>query len=244
MTDIHCHILDGVDDGAYCLSDSVEMARIASESGTRFIVATPHANAPGMPENAWDDAFTQKLAALNAALTKEHIPVTVLSGQEIFCAGGVLPRLRSGALITLNASRYVLIEFDFPARSEAIMDQCEELIAAGYVPVIAHPERYEALKEDEQIAYILKKMGCLLQLNKGSLFGAFGRGAQNTAHGFLSGGLADIVASDAHSPYMRTPFMADAHEMVSEFYSLDYAELLFRENPGLLIENKDIEVIY
>ena len=244
MTDIHCHILDGVDDGAYCLSDSVEMARIAYESGTKFIAATPHANAPGLPENAWDDSFNEKLAELNNALLKQGIPVTVFPGQEIFCAGGILSRLQNGTFITLNASRYVLIEFDFFARAEALTDQCEELIAAGYVPVIAHPERYEALKEDEQTGYILKKMGCLLQLNKGSLFGAFGRGAQNTAHGFLSGGLADIVASDAHSPYMRTPFMADAHEMVSEFYSLDYADLLFRENPGLLLENKEIEVIY
>ena len=86
---------------------------------------------------------------------------------------------------------------------------------------------------NDQTAYRLKKRGCLLQANSGSLFGAFGRTSQNTVHGLLSESLIDFIASDAHSPYVRTPFLADAHEMVSDMYSLDYADILFRENPEL-----------
>ncbi|MBQ6118685.1 MAG: tyrosine protein phosphatase [Clostridia bacterium] len=244
MIDIHCHILDGVDDGSYCLPESVEMARIACESGTRTIVATPHANAPGTSGNAWGETLGKKLATLNEKLQTERIPVRVCPGQEVYCAGDVVSLLRKGSVITLNASRYLLIEFDFFAHSDTILDQCDELIAAGTVPVIAHPERYEALKENEQTAYRLKRRGCLMQLNSGSLFGVFGRSAQRTAHDFLAESLADFIASDAHSPYVRTPFMADAHEMVSEMYSLDYAELLFRENPLLLVNGKEIKTFY
>lgn len=240
MIDIHCHILDGVDDGSYCVSDSVEMARVAMEGGTRAIVATPHACAPGLPENAWGEALQSKLRKLNEALAAARMDLRILPGQEIFCDEDIVPRLKSGELIPLNGSRYVLIEFDFYARSEAILDTADTLCAEGWTPVIAHPERYEAIKEDEQNAYRLKRLGCLLQLNKGSLFGDFGRGAQNASHGLLSGSLADFIASDAHSPYVRTPFLADGHEMVSELYSLDYADLLFRVNPERLIENKQI----
>lgn len=244
MIDIHCHILDGVDDGSYCLAESVEMARIAVESGTRLIVATPHANTPGAEKNVWGAALVNKLASLNRQLKAENVPLTVCAGQEVFSEGDVVSLLRSGAVITLNSTRYLLIEFDFYERTEAILDRCDALIAAGVVPVIAHPERYEALKENEQTAFLLKRKGCLLQLNSGSLFGDFGRTAQNAAHGLLAESLADFIASDAHSPYVRTPYLADAHEMVSEMYSLNYAELLFRINPGLLIRDKEIKAFY
>ena len=244
MIDIHCHILDGVDDGAYCLPESVEMARIALESGTRQMIATPHTNAPGMDFNAWGEKLTQKLDTLNAAIRGAGISLTVLPGQEVYCAGNVLSFLRSGDVVTLNGSRYLLIEFDFYARSDVLLDECEALSAAGIVPVVAHPERYEALKENEQTVYRLKRRGCLLQLNAGSLFGAFGRTAQSVAHSLLSESLADFIASDAHSPYVRTPYMADAHEMVSGMYSPDYADLLFRENPDLLVRDREIGTYY
>ena len=244
MIDIHCHILDGVDDGSYCLPESVEMARIAYESGTRQIVATPHANTPGGEPNAWGEMLEGKLYTLNDAIAKARIPLTVLPGQEVFCAGDVAGLLNAGEIITLNGSRYLLIEFDFYARSDTLVDECEALLAEGVVPVVAHPERYEAIREDEETAFRLKRRGCLLQLNAGSLFGDFGRSAQSAAHDLLSESLADFIASDAHSPYVRTPFIADAHEMVSEMYSLDYAELLFRENPALLVQDGDIKAFY
>ena len=244
MVDIHCHILDGVDDGSYCLPESIEMARVAFDSGTRMIVATPHANIPGTDGNAWDETFEQKVDILNERLEEEQIPLTVCPGQEVFASGNLPALLERGDIITLNHSRYLLVEFDFYSRSDTIIDHCDALLAAGVVPVIAHPERYEALKENEKTAYRLKRRGCLLQLNSGSLFGAFGHSSQRTAHNLLSESLADFIASDAHSPYVRTPFIADAHEMVSDMYSLDYAELLFRDNPRQLVDDGDIKAYY
>ena len=244
MIDIHCHILDNVDDGAFCLSESVEMARIAREGRTDRIIATPHVNIPGEPEIDWGPVFKEKLPALNERLRQERVPVTVYPGHEVFCDGDLLGMLRHGTISTLNGSRYLLIEFDFYERAETILDRCRELLAAGVVPVVAHPERYEAMKEDEQIAYRLKKRGCLLQLNSGSLYGVFGASSQHTAHTFLADSLADFIASDAHSPFVRTPFMADAHEIVSEMYSPEYADLLFDDNPASVLVNREIKGFY
>ena len=240
MTDIHCHILFGVDDGSDCLAESVEMARIAYDSGTRTIAATPHANIPGSVENEWGQLMEDRLAQLNAALKKEGIDLAVVPGQEVFAAGELVQRVKSGALITLNRSRYLLTEFDFYERSDFILETCDALLSEGIVPVIAHPERYDAVQSDEDLVISLRSLGCLFQLNKGSLFGAFGDAAQETAHKMLYDTYADFVASDAHSPYMRTPFLADGHEMVSEVYEPDYADLLFRENPALLLADKEI----
>lgn len=240
MIDIHCHILSGVDDGSYCLSESVEMARVAVESGTTDIIATPHTNAPGIDLNAWDDSFDAALSELNSALEKDRIPLKIHPGSEIYFTPGVLQMLKTGEAMTLNRSRYFLIEFDFYSREQTILDQCEMAASSGLVPVVAHPERYAAVQEDVQTAYRMKRMGCLLQLNSGSLFGAFGRGAQTAANEMLGDTLADFIASDAHSPYMRSPFIADAHEMVSDVYSIDYSDLLFSWNPGLVLADKEI----
>ena len=244
MIDIHCHILYGTDDGSSCLSESVEMARIAFESGTDKIVATPHANAPGTDGNAWGERLETRLKKLNAAIKESGVPIDVLPGQEVFCAGDMIKKRRTGEIVTLNGSRYMLIEFDFYARTQTILDHCDALRSDGVVPIVAHPERYEALKENEQTAFRLKRNGCLLQLNCGSLFGAFGRTAQRTAHGFLSENLADFIASDAHSPYIRTPFMADAHEMVCDMYDPAYADLLFRINPGAVLKDRAVKAYY
>ncbi|MCR5041243.1 MAG: exopolysaccharide biosynthesis protein [Clostridia bacterium] len=240
MIDIHCHIIFDVDDGSSCLAESLEMAAIANESGTDTIIATPHANAPGMETNEWGEQFARKLFTLNETLRSRKIPVTVLSGQEIFCEGDVAGMLARGALITLNSSRYPLIEFAFEESAEAIIERCEELSSLGYVPIVAHPERYEALKEDLDNAFRIKRRGCLLQLNAASLFGGFGHGSEDAAHAMLSEGIADFIASDAHSPYMRTPFLADAHEMVSDMYSPDYADLLMLTNPNAVVTDSPI----
>lgn len=105
---------------------------------------------------------------------------------------------------------------------------------------MAHPERYAFVAETPEAADQLKATGAFLQLNKGSLKGAFGRTAFQTAHRLLAERKADFIASDAHSPYVRTPYLGDAHELVSEHYSIDYADFLLRDNPFRVIRNQKI----
>ena len=225
MIDIHCHILYGVDDGSFNLEETVKMAGIAEKGGTKAIIATPHSNVTDSYINHWNDGFDEKIALINKTLAERGIDIKVYRGQEVFCAGRYAELLSEGNLITLNNSRYPLIEFGFHEDSDEAYAMAERLVAEGYVPIVAHPERYGFVFEEDDAAERLKSIGCLLQINKGSL---------------NEDGFADFVASDAHSPYMRTPFLANAREMISEEYSPDYAELLLSENPRLVIENKEI----
>lgn len=240
MTDIHCHILYGLDDGADSLEEAVEMAQVAYEGGTRTIIATPHSNVTGSYRNLWSEEFDIMLRSLNDSLKEKKIDVSVLPGQEIFCEDNVPELLARNKLITLNHSRYPLVEFDFYERSSSVIRKLEMLVAEGLSPIVAHPERYAFVNEDESSLFRIKQLGCFLQINKGSLGGNFGKHALRTAHFILDNSLADFIASDAHSPYSRTPYLETAFEYVAENFSFDYAELLFDENPRAAAENKEV----
>ena len=240
MYDIHCHILYGVDDGADTLSESIEMAHIAYENGTKVIAVTPHSNCPQIKKNFWDDDFKDRFLKLRSAIKDAGIPLEIVTGQEIFCKGDFVEHLKSGELITLNDSRYPLVEFAFTERSEDVFRKMQKLIAEGYVPIIAHPERYSFVTENFDSLIKLKKMGCLVQLNMGSLKGNFGRTAHDLAVKMLSYQMADVVASDGHSPFVRTPCLGEAHEYLTDRFSVRTADTLLFKNPKNILENKTI----
>ncbi len=240
MIDIHCHILYGLDDGSVSAEESVEMALLAFKGGTEKIIATPHCNVPGTYRNMWEPEFDLMINQLNERLSQRGCDVSLYPGQEIFCNEGFMSLLSEGKLITLNKSLYPLVEFDFYEHSSSVYHKLKRLLAEGYKPIVAHPERYAFFCEDEEAVIKLRNMGCLLQLNKGSLQGSFGRSAYEAAKRVLDRAYADFVASDAHSPYRRTPYLGEAFEFVAENYSFDYAEVLFEKNALCVIENKDV----
>lgn len=239
MLDLHCHILPAVDDGSGSMQDSIEMALLAQRSGVRGIVATPHTNLPGEQSNFWSTEMEHRLHELQAKLSELEIGVTLYPGQEIFLSTVPLEALRSGGLIGLNRSRYLLVEFDPLEPAQTACRMLQQLCAEGYTPVVAHPERYGFVQEDPEAAFRIKMTGSLLQLNKGSLKGSFGRRAMYAAHRMLRLRTADLVASDAHSQYRRTPSLAGVHEMICEQYSEEYASLLMAVNPARVLADQD-----
>lgn len=240
MFDIHCHILPGVDDGSGNMNDSIEMAQLASESGTKGIIATPHCNVPGMFENFWSAEFENKIRKLQSALNQRNIPISVYPGQEIFLSNHFEEHFEKGDFITLNNSRYMLVEFDFRVDEASAVSRLEWLAAEGYVPIVAHPERYGFVIENPDMINKIRSSGCLVQLNAGSLTGEFGPYIQRTADIIIHNRLADFAASDAHSQYSRTPNLADVHELICENFSYDYADVLLKTNPEKVLNNEII----
>lgn len=236
MYDIHCHILPGIDDGARFMEESVDMALGASGEATKGIICTPHVFSDS-PYEARE--VLTRLCSLRQAAEEAGIPVELYAGQEILLGENyreVPQMLLSGGLLTLADSGYVLIEFTPHEEYELIEQKTAFLASRGFAPVIAHPERYRMAQEPENLLR-LKKTGALLQLNKGSLKGRFGRAAQEAAHFLLENRAADFLASDAHSPYVRTPLMRETGETVAAMYSVGYARLLLEENPLRVLKN-------
>lgn len=231
MIDIHTHILPGVDDGAQDIYDSIEMAELAYESGTKIIVATPHCNIPGLYENYLGKEYIRIFQDTKEIMKREVPGITLLAGMEVFTTEDVPRLLSDGKIFPINRTRYVLMEFDFredPAFAHHLLKQVWEVRA---IPVIAHAERYEFVQDDPEIVYRWRQAGYEIQINKGSFMGKFGRRARLAAYELLNHNLVSAIASDAHSPIQRTTCMADAYENLLKDYPRDYLDVLFNTNP-------------
>ena len=229
MIDLHTHILPGLDDGSPDLETSVLMAAVAAESGVTHLVATPHSNQRGAFENYASPALQVRFDCLCTAVHEAGIPLELSLGMEIFGTGDVLQLLHDGRLLTLGGGRYLLIE--------RLLDA---LLADGYWPVVAHPERYYGLQRMPNYLFDWANRGIVLQVNKGSLFGRFGRGAQALAAAMLERGLVGCVASDAHGPDVRTPDLAGAWDYLAERCSEELARCLLEDNPGRILRSEPL----
>ena len=240
MIDIHSHILPGLDDGAGNLSDALEMAQLAASSGIKGIIATPHCNIPGGFHNYWSLSLEDDLRNLQNEINDRNIPLTLYPGQEVFLAPGFMDMLHQGKLITLCNSRYMLVEFDMYESATVAYRKLQQILAEGLVPIVAHPERYRFVHEQKEAIYRMKDLGALLQINRGSLKGAFGIRTKSIAKEIISSYQADFIASDAHSQYRRTPYLADVHEVICERISADYGDVLVKINPKKIITDERI----
>lgn len=234
MIDLHSHILPGLDDGARSLQESIAMARMAVDSGVTAMVATPHCS-----DDRRRDVYDAWLL-LREAMEEARIPLQLFLGMEIFGTPATAQMLKNGSLFTLNQSRYPLVEFSFHSDGEEETHILRSICRAGFRPVVAHPERYSYVQRDPAIVNTWYQMGCLLQLNRGSILGRFGHKAQQTAAQLVVRGFTAAVASDAHSPRSRTPWMADVSELLLEGLSPEQVRQLLHDNPMHIIQNEDI----
>ena len=140
-------------------------------------------------------------------------------------------------LFTLNGSCYPLVEFPFHSDGNQETRILRSLRKAGFCPVVAHPERYSYIQHDPEILNRWYRMGCVMQINRGSLMGRFGEQVQDVALELVERKFASVVASDAHSPQVRTPWMEDVQTLLSREFSPDYARLLLLENPARILKN-------
>lgn len=237
MVDIHCHILHRFDDGSASLDESLAMARMAADSGVTDIVATPHF--PGQTASLRRiSRLMDRYKELSQAIAREGIPVTLHPGAEILCMADTVELAAQKLLPTIGDTPYFLTEFYFDERYTFMDDMLRSLSEAGYTPVVAHPERYDAIGRDPLVLERWFRRGYVLQLNKGSILGAFGSRVRRTAHTILEAGLAHVIASDAHSASHRTPHMGQLNEWLEHHLDAGYARILTEENPGRLIRGE------
>ena len=240
MLDIHIHILPGVDDGAQDYDDAIGMAELALQSGVTTIVATPHANQMGRFENFYTPEFSRRYERLEDMLHSSRRRLRVLEGQEIMASDDMTQKIRDGRLISINHTQYYLIEFPFDASPCWITDRLTDVIRLGKTPLSAHVERYYCVQYDPSYVYDWIELGCVTQMNKGSVFGKFGRAVQYACGPLLNYELIHCVASDAHSPVERTPWLRDIQRFLTENFDEEYAYRLLEGNPYRILTGKGI----
>lgn len=240
MIDIHAHILPGIDDGARDIYDTLDMAVMAVESGVTAMIATPHCNLPGGYGVYFDEEYKAAYRYAAGAIEREGIPLKLYPGMEVFVTPE-LPKLMSeGRIMTLNESNYLLVEFDFEEDEDYVMESLKKIRQMKAVPVVAHAERYICVQEHPEIVKEWQRQGILVQVNKGSYLGRFGRSAAETAWLLTDHFLVTAVASDAHGSEWRTPYMADARRELLREYSEEYVQVLLEKNPECILKNQPV----
>lgn len=237
MIDIHCHILPMFDDGAADLAESAAMARLAVNSGVTGIIATPHFQGDRQALELLPKLLS-RFERLSKMITQQQIPLKLYPGAEILCTPETVAMAQQQMLPTLGDSNYLLTEFFFNETAEFISATLRSLAACGYRPVIAHPERYDAVQQLPDLVGEWFSEGIVIQLNKGSLLGAFGSEVQETAEWILSSGLAHTIASDAHSMRRRTTDMMALRSYLQENCPPRYVQVLLEENPARIVANQ------
>lgn len=237
MIDLHAHILPGVDDGSPDLETSLMMAEAAARSGVTVIAATCHSNQEEF-QNFESTELRQRFEELRQAIEREDIPVHIVRGMELWGVGDLRKKIQNGQLISLNGSRFYLVEVPFDADPEAIRDQLTKILDLGKVPLLAHPERYYCIQDRPNWLFEWRALGVLAQMNKGSIFGRFGPKTEKTAEILLNHQMVNCIASDAHGVEYRTMDMGPVREFLVRHYSGEYAELLLRRNPEQILRNR------
>jgi len=237
MIDLHCHLLPGVDDGAPSLESALAMARLAVGDGIALTACTPRIF-PGIYDNA---AREIRLAVLrlHAELRERGIELELTYGADVHLMPDILEGLRGGRIPGLNGGRYVLLEPPQFVAPQHMQDVVFLLLANGYVPIIAHPERLGWIREGYEELRVMAEQGAWIQLTAGSLKGRFGREPRYWAEHYLDDGLVHVLATDAHSPEHRPPLLAEGRQAAERWVGREEAARLVVERPRAVVDNLD-----
>ncbi len=240
MYDLHVHILPGIDDGPAEMHESVEMARQAAMGGTKIILATPHRK--DVTEGSSVSDVRDLVQTLNHKIQDQAIAVSVVLGMENHLDQDLPLEVAKGSALTMNGSRYILVEMPFFGRPAYVEKVLYQLQGDGLVPVLAHPERIEAFQKDPELLAKLVGRGMLSQVTAGSFVGQWGQDVKRFAEHLLARRLVHVLASDAHTPGApRPPTLDRGVRAVASMLDRESAEKMVLETPLAILEDRPLE---
>jgi protein-tyrosine phosphatase len=241
MYDIHTHILPGVDDGAETIEQTLEMARVASRSGTRFLLATPHRR--DVTEFSSVDCLRNLFHDVSARVREQGDDLTLVLGMENHPDLELPNEVAAGRALPIGDTRYILVELPFVGTPMYAEDVLNKLQLQGLTPVLAHPERIEAFQRNPELLLDFVERGMLSQVTAGSAIGVFGRRVQRfTAH-LLKRNLVHVMSSDTHRPSgPRSPRLGPGIAAVTRLVGEVSATAMVMDNPRAILEDLVVEV--
>ena len=235
MIDLHSHILFGIDDGAADLAMSIEMAKAWVADGVSIVAATPHI-LPGLYHNTGPQ-IRAATGMLQAELDRAGVPLRLVTGADNHIVPDFVAGLKSGHLLPIGETRYVLVEPPHHVAPQRMDELFFAIQAAGYVPILTHPERLSWLPQHYDLIQQLIRHGVWMQITSDSLTGAFGRSPQYWATRMLDEGGVHILASDAHDPSKRPPRLSEGFYAAARRLGEAEAANLVLHRPRGILEN-------
>lgn len=235
MIDFHSHILPGIDDGSRNLEQSIAMVNAAKEAGFTKIISTSH-----YMENYYECNERDRRQLLKKV--QENVQgIELILGNEIYITNNIIELLQNGQASSINGTKYVL--FEFPLITTRPMNDKEviyRLVENGYIPIIAHPERYPFIQENPDYLFELEEMGALFQANYGSIIGMYGLKAKKTLKILLKSNLVSFFGSDVHRPEQVYNKMPKIIKKLKKIISNEEFEEFTEINPEKVLKNENI----
>lgn len=195
MVDIHSHILFGIDDGCKTLEESIFMLKCAIDEGIKKIILTPHySTLRGYTES--NRIITENFNKLKDAAKVQKLNIELFLGREIDEIKQIDSDLISSDSLSMNNTNYLLL--DFGMEKTNIDEYCYHLLLNGYIPIIAHPERYSYIKNPEMFQR-WKRTGALIQVNANSIWKPESKTVKKRIKYLFKNNLVDFIASDTHT---------------------------------------------
>lgn len=250
MIDTHAHILPGIDDGAKTFADSIAMLKQAEKAGITDIVLTPHylKGTKYNKNNAEKWALYQELKKRASDL---KININLYLGNEIYI-DAALPEMLAGyageksdlmyEVSTLNSTKYVLVELPVRAEEKSAKATLTAIVKKGFIPLIAHPERYYYVQDNLEILDDYLKIGCLLSGDILALVGKYGKREEKTLKKLLLDNKIFCLAVDAHKP-VDYELEVPKKRLLKLLKNEKKVEELLTVNPGRIIRGEQATVI-
>ena len=264
MIDIHAHVLPGVDDGARTIDEACELVEQAAKAGFRAIIATPHYSrrrgAEGYAEiadelreaisrrGATASSSTRATASASTRTTASASSRTIAGesgipsdfeiylGQETYYHEELVDNLKAGKALTMAGSRYVLVEFDTGVSFQKLSRAMRQMLTAGYIPILAHMERYACLREEKNLDSICRS-GCLMQMNYESLIGHWFSSEVRWCRKQVLEGNIHFLGTDMHRTDYRPPQITKAMEWLEKV--VDQKKLSKRQLSDMTYRNAE-----
>lgn len=206
--------------------------------GYSKIFATPHYIERDLETSKQDILARVKL--LNEIIKDNEVEIEVYIGNEVYVSSGILEPLYSNKICTLGNSKYVLVELPMQGRVQSLEIIIDELIFKGYVPIIAHPERYDFVYKNYKELNKLINIGALMQLNIGSIVGIYGTRAKKNAINLLKDNMINFIATDAHNSKKIYDIYDKAIKKIEKIIDKEKFHKIFYENPKHIVNNTKI----
>lgn len=235
LTDLHIHIIPGIDDGSQSEVISEQMLLQLASQNITTVIATPHYR-NDFPKERVLQAFEQ----LKQIAQKKVPSIQLFLGNEILLSDAMISEIREGRVFSLADSRYYLIEALPQVEYRSLYSALQEVVTLGYAPILAHMERYGCLDHRIDRVKELVEAGCYLQVNVSTVMLPFYQAQYRFIKGLLNQDLIHFIATDAHNMGHRKPELLPALKRCKKILTQEQVNRIFYQNPFKILKNEFI----
>lgn len=240
MIDFHTHIIPNVDDGSKSMEETVELLKEAEKTGFETVILTSH-----YMENYYQIDVKERAKIVNSIqsmLQNNTMNINLVLGNEIYFSDKIVSFIENKKACTINNTRYILFELPFNVVPENLYYVIYNMLERGYIPILAHPERYSFIQQNPNILKDFIEKGVLIQSNYGSFIGQYGKKAQIIIKKLLKNGMVHFLGTDVHRKNTIYPKIPAIVSSMEKYIGKEKLDTITKTNPKLVINNQKIEI--